>query len=219
MSCNFDFHMTAFPQHPPSVFIVANRLPVEYHPVTGWQPSPGGLVRAIESALREFNAVWVGWRGSPTAGDDIGPSSASPPRIGKISVIEIPMTQFEVIHFYDGVCNAAFWPLYHESFVSPMFCGKEFEIHQRINQRYADCVAYSAPEGALVWVHDYQLQLVPALLRKARSDLRIGFFLHVPFPSAAKFDTMPWKKSVLHGLLGSELIGFQTTGSVEQFIE
>ena len=72
---------------------------------------------------------------------------------------------------------------------------------------------------ALVWVRDYQLQLVPALLRKARSDLRIGFFLHVPFPSAAKFDTMPWKKSVLHGLLGSELIGFHTTGSVEQFIE
>jgi trehalose 6-phosphate synthase len=204
--------------HPPSVYIVANRLPVEYHPVTGWQPSPGGLVRALESALREFNAVWVGWRGSPIAGDGMV-RSARPPRIGNMSAIEVPMNQQELSHFYDGVCNAAFWPLYHESEITPMFCCKEFETYQRINQRYANCVAYSAPEGALVWVHDYQLQLVPALLRKMRPDLRIGFFLHVPFPSATKFDSMPWKKSVLQGLLGSELIGFQTALSAEQFIE
>jgi alpha,alpha-trehalose-phosphate synthase [UDP-forming] len=224
MSCNLSFHMAALSPlkkagHAPSVFIVANRLPVEYHPVTGWLPSPGGLVRALESALRGRNVVWVGWRGSPIADVGLGQRSTRPPRIGNISVKEIPMTQLEMNHFYDGVCNAAFWPLYHESIISPMFCDKEFEVYRRINQRYADYVAYSAPKGALVWVHDYQLQLVPAFLRKVRSDLRIGFFLHVPFPSATKFDTMPWKTSVLNGLLGSELIGFQTAGSAEQFIE
>jgi len=205
--------------HPPSVFIVANRLPVEYNPVTGWQPSPGGLVRALESALRELTLIWVGWRGSPIAGDGQMMEPPRPPSIRNILVIEVPINQKELSHFYNGVCNAAFWPLYHDSEINPFFCGIEFETYQRINQRYADCVASSAPEGALVWVHDYQLQLVPALLRKARPDLRIGFFLHVPFPSATKFESMPWKKCILQGLLGSDLIGFQTARSAEQFIE
>jgi len=197
-------------------YIVANRLPVEYHAVAGWRTSPGGLVSALEPALRDLNAVWVGWRGSPS------PEGGRPPRppvSPNIAILEVPMTQFEVSHFYYGVCNAAFWPLYHNLVVPPVFRDDEFAVYRKINQRFADCVARSAPQGALVWVHDYQLQLVPELLRAVRPDLRIGFFLHVPFPSATDFERLPWKAIVLKGLLGADLIGFQTAVSAERFIE
>lgn len=200
-------------------FIVANRLPVEYHAVAGWRTSPGGLVSALEPALQDLNAVWVGWRGSPTPDDSRGPRPTRPPRSANIAVIEIPLTQSEVVCFYDGVCNSAFWPLYHGSVTPPVFRDDDFEIYRRINQRFASCVASSAPHGALVWVHDYQLQLVPALLREMRPDLRIGFFLHVPFPAAVEFEMMPWKDSVLRGLLGADLIGFQTEASAGRFIK
>jgi trehalose-6-phosphate synthase len=128
------------------------------------------------------------------------------------------MTHWELSQFYDGVCNAAFWPLYHDAVVGPVFCDAEFEVYRSINQRFADCVASSAPSGAAVWVHDYQLQLVPAMLRRLRPDLRIGFFLHVPFPTSAGFAKLPWKESVLDGLIGADLIGFQTAASAERFM-
>ncbi len=198
-------------------FIVANRLPVEYHAVFGWRTSPGGLVSALEPALQGLSAVWVGWRGSPAPEDGRGPHPTRTPYAGNIAVLEIPMSQWEVSHFYDGICNAAFWPLYHDAVVSPVFRDEEFAVYRRINQRFADCVAAAAPPGAAVWVHDYQLQLVPAMLRMARPDLRIGFFLHVPFPSAAEFAALPWKEDVLDGLLGADLIGFQTQAAADCF--
>jgi alpha,alpha-trehalose-phosphate synthase [UDP-forming] len=199
-------------------YIVANRLPLEYHAVTGWRPSPGGLVSALEPALQKHGAVWVGWRGSPVPEDGRGQNPARPPHTDNIAVIEVPMTPREVRSFYDGVCNGGFWPLYHGAAIAPVFQDAEFDVYRRINQRFADCVAHNAPPGALVWVHDYQLQLVPALLREARPDLRIGFFLHVPFPQPADFDALPWKDSILGGLLGASLIGFQTADSAAHFI-
>ncbi len=202
----------------PSTFIVANRLPFEYHVETGWRTSPGGLVSALEPALRDIGAVWVGWRGTTIPKDSSDPNSLNPPRTTNIDVMEIPMTQQEVTYFYDGACNGAFWPLYHNAIIDPVFHDDEFGVYRRINQRFADCVASSAPHGAHVWVHDYQLQLLPAMLRAARPDLRIGFFLHIPFPESANFDALPWKESILHGLLGADLIGFQTTASAELFI-
>lgn len=200
-------------------YIVANRLPLEYHAVTGWRPSPGGLVSALEPALKKNGAVWVGWRGSPVPEDSRGQSPARPPQTDNIAVIEVPLTRREVRCFYDGVCNAGFWPLYHGSAITPVFHDSEFEVYRQINQRFADCVARNAPQGAQVWVHDYQLQLVPALLREARPDLRIGFFLHVPFPQPTDFEALPWKDSILGGLLGASLIGFQTAASAAHFIE
>ena len=199
-------------------YIVANRLPVEYHAVAGWRPSPGGLVSALQPSLQDLRAVWVGWRGSPMPEDSRGPKPTHLPRTGNVTFIEIPMTPREVNHFYDGACNGAFWPLYHDADFTPVFGTEDFDVYRRINQRFTDCVAASAPAGAQVWVHDYQLQLVPAMLREARPDLRIGFFLHVPFPSPRAFEALPWKEDVLHGLLGATLIGFQTATSTDRFL-
>lgn len=199
-------------------FIVANRLPVEYHAVAGWRPSPGGLVSALKPALQGMGVVWVGWRGSPAPEGGYGPKPTRPPQTANLAIVEIPMTSKEVSDFYDGVCNSALWPLYHEAAVEPAFCEQEFAVYRQINQRYADCVVSNAPPEAVVWVHDYHLQLVPAMLRKARPDLRVGFFLHVPFPPLEKFNALPWKDSVLEGLMGADLIGFQTALSAERFV-
>ena len=200
-------------------FIVANRLPVEFDANEGWRPSPGGLVSALEPALEGRRTVWVGWRGGATTEDKEGHLSGIPPQLPHSEVIEVPMTAQEVGDFYDGVCNSAFWPLYHDVDLEPVFRDDEFQVYRKINRRFADCVAMNAPLGSSVWVHDYHLQLVPALLRHARPDLKIGFFLHIPFPSVLHFDSMPWKESVLEGILGAELIGFQTALSAERFME
>ena len=201
-----------------NIFIVANRLPVEYHPLAGWRPSPGGLVSALHPALQNLPVVWVGWRGSPVSEDSHGPRPTRPPSAANITVMEIPMTQKEVSNFYDGFCNGALWPLCHEALVNPIFHDNEFEVYRDINQRFADCVANHAPVGGIIWVHDYHLQLVPSLLRKLRPDLRIGFFLHVPFPRQEEFELLPWKEAILEGLLGADLIGFQTEESAERFV-
>jgi alpha,alpha-trehalose-phosphate synthase [UDP-forming] len=218
--CYLTSNISDTPDQPVSnTFIVANRLPVEYHPLAGWRPSPGGLVSALQPALQGLPVVWVGWRGSPVSEDSHGPRPTRAPSAANITVVEIPMTQREVSHFYDGVCNGALWPLYHEALVPPIFNDNEFEVYRGINQRFADCIANNAPVGAMIWVHDYHLQLVPSLLRKLRPDLRIGFFLHIPFPREKEFETLPWKASILEGLLGADLIGFQTQKSAELFIQ
>ncbi|MFO1541043.1 MAG: trehalose-6-phosphate synthase [Chloroflexota bacterium] len=196
--------------------IVANRLPAEYHPVTGWRHAPGGLVNALEPALALTHALWVGWGGHPAPEDGQGP--AHPPLASDGRIVEIPMSRPEMADHYDGFCNGALWPLYHGSVVPPVFRAHEFAAYQRIDRRFADRVAAIAPPGARIWVNDYHLQLVPAMLRAARPDLRIGFFLHVPFPEPDAFATLPWDGAILDGILGADLVGFQTPESAQRFL-
>lgn len=184
----------------------------------GWRPSPGGLVSSLQPALQKRGGVWVGWRGSPSLEGRSDLEQTHPTYADQTAIIEVKMTQHEVNCFYDGFCNGAIWPLYHGSLIDPVFHSEDLECYTKINQRFADSVALDAPAGALVWVHDYQLQLVPAMLREIRQDLRIGFFLHVPFPSPSELATLPGCDNLLKGLLGADLIGFQTAESAENFI-
>lgn len=199
--------------------IVANRLPAEYHPVAGWRHAPGGLVNALEPSLAQTHATWVGWAGCPAPEDGPLPRAAHPPLEADGRIVEIPMSQAEVTDHYAGFCNGALWPLYHDSVVAPAFHPHEFAAHARVGRRFADRVAAIAPPEASVWVHDYHLQLVPALLRADRPDLRIGFFLHVPFPAPEAFATLPWGDAILEGILGADLVGFQTPTSAARFID
>ena len=199
-------------------FNVANRLPVEYHSSGIWKTAPGGLVSAMTPALHDLGAVWVGWSG---AADGTGPREvrpALPEGPTHFRFIEVTMTPAEVVRYYDGYCNAALWPLYHGAIVAPVFRDEDYQAYREINRRFAHCVAAQAPRDACVWVHDYHLQLVPQLLRDLRPDLRIGFFLHVPFPSWEDFRTLPGGDALLEGLLGADLIGFQTAQSVDRFL-
>jgi alpha,alpha-trehalose-phosphate synthase [UDP-forming] len=205
------------PQEGPDLVIVANRLPVEFDAEEGWRRAPGGLVSAMESVLRETEAIWVGWSGQFSDADIATARPDVPDTIGGVRLMPVPLTQAEVSAHYDGFSNAALWPNYHGRIVAPVYHRSEFEAHRAVNERFADHVAEAAVTGARVWVHDYQLQLLPALLRARRPDLRIGFFLHIPFPPIEIFSELPWRSQVIEGLLGADVVGFQTTDAVINF--
>ena len=188
--------------------IVANRLPIEHVADEGWRRAPGGLVSAMESVLRDRESVWVGWSGQFSDADSARPPV--PEHSGGIELVEVPLTAEEVVAHYDGFSNGALWPNYHGGIVPPVYHRSEYVAHRGVNQRFARAVADCAGEGARVWVHDYQLQLVPAMLRELRPDLRIGFFLHIPFPPLEQFTQIPWRAALVEGLLGADVLGFQT---------
>ena len=114
--------------------------------------------------------------------------------------------------------NATLWPIYHDVIAKPEFHREWWDSYVAVNRRFADKAVEIAEEGATVWVHDYQLQLVPQMLRELRPDLRIGFYLHIPFPPAELFAQLPWRRQILEGLLGADLIGFQMAGGAANFV-
>ncbi|GGK76768.1 alpha,alpha-trehalose-phosphate synthase (UDP-forming) [Ornithinimicrobium pekingense] len=195
--------------------IAANRLPVDR--TVGpdgeetWTTSPGGLVTAMESVMRDREAAWVGWAGFP--GDAPEPFDDGPLRL-----CPVPLSAEDVEHYYEGFSNGTLWPLYHDVIVPPTFHRSWWNVYREVNRRFADAIAEVAAEGATVWVHDYQLQLVPALLRDQRPDLRIGWFNHIPFPPVELFAQLPWRATILRGLLGADFLGFQRPDDARNLI-
>ncbi len=195
--------------------VVANRLPVDRREGPdgeySWQPSPGGLVAALEPVMRRHQGVWIGWTGS--AGPAPEPFDADGMRL-----VPIGLDAEEVERYYEGMSNGTLWPLYHDVIVAPTFHRTWWEAYVRVNRRFTDATAAVAASGARVWVQDYQLQLVPRMLRRARPDLRIGFFNHIPFPPYEIFAQLPWRRQVIKGLLGADLLGFQRPADANNFL-
>ncbi|TIC85870.1 trehalose-6-phosphate synthase [Nocardioides sp. GY 10113] len=195
--------------------IVANRLPVDR--VTdkdgevSWRPSPGGLVTAIEPVMRAGDGVWIGWPGGTE-------QHLEPFEADGLHLVPLSMTQEEIEEHYEGFSNATLWPLYHDVVAKPEFHREWWDRYVKVNRRFAEKAAELAAESATVWVHDYQLQLVPQMLRELRPDLRIGFYLHIPFPPAELFAQLPWRRQILEGLLGADLVGFQLPGAAQNFV-
>ncbi|GAA4889985.1 MULTISPECIES: alpha,alpha-trehalose-phosphate synthase (UDP-forming) [Saccharopolyspora] len=195
--------------------VVANRLPVDLERMEDgtqrWRHSPGGLVTALEPFLRARRGAWVGWPGiadfevEPFADDDL-------------QLYPVPLSAEEFAEYYEGFSNATLWPLYHDVVVAPEFHRGWWNSYRRVNRRFAEAAAEVSAEGATVWVQDYQLQLVPAMLRELRPDLRIGFFLHIPFPPVELFMQLPWRTEIVRGLLGADLVGFHRPGGAQNFL-
>ncbi|HET6697534.1 MAG TPA: trehalose-6-phosphate synthase [Nocardioidaceae bacterium] len=195
--------------------IVANRLPVDrvVNPdgSVDWRRSPGGLVTAIEPVMRANDGAWIGWSGGTDP--DLEPFVED-----GLGLVPVALTDQEIREFYEGFSNATLWPLYHDVVAKPEFHREWWDSYVRVNRRFAEKAADIAAEGATVWVHDYQMQLVPAMLRELRADLRIGFFLHIPFPPAELFQQLPWRRQLLEGLLGADVVGFQRPGAAQNFV-
>ncbi|MGY2001444.1 alpha,alpha-trehalose-phosphate synthase (UDP-forming) [Blastococcus sp. SYSU DS1024] len=198
------------------VVVVANRLPVdqviEPDGSTRWQRSPGGLVTALEPFVAGRGGAWVGWSGS--AGEAPEPFESS-----GMSLIPVELSEEEVDRYYEGMSNASLWPLYHDVVEKPEYHRAWWDTYVQVNKRFAERAAAVAAEGAIVWVHDYQLQLVPAMLRQVRPDLTIGFFLHIPFPPYELFTQLPWRSAIVEGLLGADLVGFQRPSAAVNFVQ
>jgi trehalose 6-phosphate synthase len=195
--------------------VVANRLPVDR--VTGpdgepaWRRSPGGLVSAIAPVMRGRKGTWVGWTG---AADE----SLEPFETDGMSLLPVTLTSEDVENFYSGFSNATLWPLYHDVIAQPVYERRYWDAYVSVNERFAHAAAETAARDAVVWVQDYQLQLVPAMLREIRPDLRIGFFLHIPFPPLELFQQLPWRTQLVERLLGADLVGFQRPGAASNFL-
>ncbi len=161
--------------------------------------------------MRTHQGAWIGWPGDSS--DVLEPFVED-----DMSLIPVAISDREYTEFYEGFSNATLWPLYHDVVAKPEFHREWWDAYVDVNQRFAAACAEHAAEGATVWVHDYQLQLVPAILRGMRPDLRIGFFLHIPFPPAELFSQLPWRRQILEGLLGADIVGFQLPGAAQNFI-
>ena len=203
------------PRDGQDLVVVANRLPVDItldeQGEPSWTRSPGGLVTALAPVMARTKGAWVGWGGSPDL-------ELEPFDVDGTELVPVMLTEADVERYYEGFSNDTLWPLYHDVIASPQFHRQWWDAYRRVNQRFAQAAAANAARGATVWVHDYQLQLVPAFLRELRPDLRIGYFHHIPFPPLEIFAQLPWRKQVVEGLLGADLIGFQRAGDAANFV-
>ena len=204
-------------EHGNDFVVVANRLPVDLETRPDgshtWTPSPGGLVTALSPVLESHQGCWVGWPGVTDTAPEPFRTDAG------VLLHPVKLTESDFEGFYEGFSNATLWPLYHDLIVTPTYDRDWWHAYREVNLRFADEVAEVAAEGATVWVQDYQLQLLPGILRQKRPDLTIGFFLHIPFPSADLFRQLPWREELVRGLLGADLIGFHLEANARNFLE
>lgn len=195
--------------------VAANRLPVDRvsrpDGETEWRRSPGGLVTAMDAVMRGRDGAWVGWAGDPG-------EAPEPFDDGGMHLHPVALSQQEIADYYEGQSNDTLWPVYHDVIVSPTFRRSWRAAYRAVNERFAQACVNVAAEGATVWVHDYQLQLVPEMLREMRPDLRIGWFNHIPFPAVELFAQLPGREEILKGLLGADFLGFQRTEDAGNFL-
>ncbi|RMF24444.1 MAG: bifunctional alpha,alpha-trehalose-phosphate synthase (UDP-forming)/trehalose-phosphatase [Deltaproteobacteria bacterium] len=199
--------------------IVSNRLPVQAKVVGGrprLQRSSGGLVTGLEGVHGPGRSLWIGCLGLATT-KSLGLSDDDRRFLDEhgLVVVEVPQELYD--GYYEGFSNSAIWPLFHYNPDRCHFSATMWEAYREVNQKFAETIAARAEPGDRVWVHDYQLMLVPDLLRRLRRDLTIGFFLHIPFPSAELFRILPWRGEILTGLLGADLVGFHTLEYMRHF--
>jgi trehalose 6-phosphate synthase len=194
--------------------VVANRLPVDRtvdeDGAEAWRGSPGGLVTALEPVMKKADGAWVGWAGQPDM--DIEPFE-----FDGTHLVPVTLSAEDVELYYEGFSNDTIWPLYHDVIAEPRYRRVWWDAYVRVNKRFAEASAAVASENATVWVQDYQLQLVPKMLRELRPDLTIGYFHHIPFPAYGLYSQLPWRRQVLEGLLGADVIGFQRVADAGNF--
>lgn len=165
---------------------------------------------AMEPVIRSRRGLWVGWDGA----------SGRTPRARQadgLALAPVKLTREQMEMFYEGFSNSTLWPLYHDAIITPQFHRPWWKSYREVNAKFAEAVIQQAAKRATVWIHDYHLQLLPMILREKRPDLKIGFFLHIPFPPEELFAWLPWRAPILRGLLGADLVAFQTEPGAQNF--
>jgi trehalose 6-phosphate synthase/phosphatase len=201
------------------LLLVSNRLPVTLAPSEGngpmVRPSSGGLVSGLMTAHKEQGGLWIGWLGDTRRGQIYDPHLAA--ELASLRIVPVPLPRREARAFYEVFSNGYLWPLFHYLIDQLPLDPVGWKDYQRANHRFAQAVAAQYWPGDLIWVHDYQLMLVPHYLRKMLPDARIGFFLHIPFPAFDVFRILPWRRALLRGLLGADVIAFHTPEYLAHF--
>jgi trehalose 6-phosphate synthase/phosphatase len=179
-------------------------------------PSTGGLATGLKGPHEHSNGLWIGWPGDTTGLSDAQLSSVHR-QLEALRTVPVLLTPDEVDRYYERYSNGVLWPLFHYFVNDIPLKVMDFEVYEQVNVRFADAVVERYQPGDQIWVQDYQLMLVPQLLRERLPDARIGFFLHIPFPSSEVFRVLPGRERILEGLLGADLIGFHTASYMRHF--
>jgi trehalose 6-phosphate synthase/phosphatase len=171
----------------------------------------------MDPLLRDSGGIWIGWPGDASNPDDPGRQRVLAQWAERDRAIALELPPDLVSEFYEGFPNQAIWPLFHYLPSRLRFAPKGWQAYVEANRRFCDAVVAQAQPDDLFWIHDYQLMLVPRMLRQRLPTARVGFFLHIPFPSAEVFSILPRRDEVLDGLLGADFIAFQTHRDLQHF--
>ncbi len=207
----------------PKLILIANRLPVTVEKKKSGgvsiTPSGGGLATGMTSVSATYDCIWIGFSGITPEG--IEPEefqNINNTLIKKHNAYPVIITDRDYELYYNGFSNNTIWPLFHYFPFFTSFNEETWQSYAAVNQKFYDTLVEIYRPGDLIWVHDYHLMLLPGLIRQNMPDAKIGFFLHIPFPSYEMFRLLPWRKEVLTGLMGSDLIGFHTFGYARHFL-
>lgn len=203
------------------IIIVSNRLPIKviknknsYEFIN----SSGGLATGMNSIHSKNDTIWIGWPG--IASDNLNKKTKGELNkfLDKKNFKPVHLNKKEIKDFYYGLSNKSLWPLFHYFIEYSIFDKDNWDSYKSVNNKFAQCIIENYNEGDLIWIHDYQLMLCPKIVRDLIPNSIIGFFLHIPFPSFEIFRIFPWRKELLSGILGSDLVGFHTYNYQRHFL-
>jgi trehalose 6-phosphate synthase/phosphatase len=197
--------------------IVSNRLPVKITQENEdyeLKVSEGGLATGLGSVYKEGNNIWIGWCGLDVPKID---EKNIKEKLNKENLAPVFLSEEEIRLYYEGFSNETLWPIFHYMSTYAQYEQSYWDSYQNVNEKFKAAVLALAEPDDVIWIHDYQLLLLPGLLREQLPDATIGFFQHIPFPSYELFRLIPWRATLLEGMLGADLIGFHTYDDVRHF--
>ena len=203
------------------MLLVANRLPISITKrlrELRFTPSPGGLATSLSSLSQSYQCHLVGWPGIASEKLTDEDKAKISEKLSAEKYSPIFLSQKQVEQYYLGFSNRTIWPLFHYQPLNAVYENRFWQTYKQVNQTFSEEVINIAKPGDCIWIHDYQLMLLPRLIRQQPVDAKIGFFLHIPFPSFELFRLLPWREEILNGLLGADVIGFHTYDYVRHFI-
>ncbi len=203
----------------PKTIIVSNRLPVRITQEKGkfnYQPSEGGLATGLGSIYKEGDNIWIGWPGMNVPNADHRKEITT--NLAKENMRPVFLTASEIEEYYEGFSNETLWPNFHYFNQYVVYNEDLWKAYQKVNRKFAKEIAEVLEPEDTVWVHDYQLLLLPELIREYAPNASIGFFLHIPFPSYESFRLLPWRREILKGMLGADFLGFHTYDDMRHFL-
>lgn len=201
--------------------IVSNRLPLQVSILKDEievTPSVGGLATGLKTVHKEGNGIWIGWSGITNEELNTELETKVNKAITKEQCVSVNLTQNDLDLYYYGFSNRTLWPLFHYFIEYTEYSPESWEAYKAVNQKFAEKVLEYAEDGDKIWIQDYQLLLVPAMIKAKKPNLSIGFFNHIPFPSYEIFRIFPKRKELLEGMLGADLIGFHTYDYERHFL-
>ena len=203
----------------PKTIIVSNRLPIKIKEENGalsYHASEGGLATGLGSIYKEGDNIWVGWPGLAISKDN--QKKEVEVELKQQNMKPVFLSTQEIEDFYEGFSNETLWPNFHYFNQYTIYDEDLYQAYKKVNKKFAKQIATVIEDGDTLWIHDYQLLLLPQMIRESFPNSSIGFFLHIPFPSYESFRQIPWRRELLNGMLGSDFLGFHTYDDMRHFL-